>query len=351
MRGGVVKLGWLAAASMLSAVMMIPARGGLVPSPAPAVWWLSPRKFEVLHNGDVQATFRLEDAPEHGTSAVLLVNDTEVLRTTTTQPSVMLSGLAPGICELTVHVLHGGELIASASTLFLISSAALDPSGLGTQAPPDPDGEWKAAVAFGSDDWGRTADMIPIFPHLGELERTVREGWDPGSWGRATVETAADVERLFDIIDGLNVDGITPAHQRLVLSPYWMVGGPNFTAMAETGCPSADTCEYRECLIDESTGAPSAWPHCRGDLRQLYYSGFQNRLWHPQYHGRSHFDVQAWLSYLRSDEVAQKYFRRGMVFCNDTSLDTNQHPRTLLSEHVREHTIPGVSENNPSQVS
>ena len=125
----------------------------------------------------------------------------------------------------------------------------------------------------------------------------------------------------------------------------------NFTAMAETGCPSADTCEYRECLIDESTGAPSAWPHCRGDLRQLYYSGFQNRLWHPQYHGRSHFDVQAWLSYLRSDEVAQKYFRRGMVFCNDTSLDTNQHPRTLLSEHVREHTIPGVSENNPSQVS
>ena len=30
-----------------------------------------------------------------------------------------------------------------------------------------------------------------------------------------------------------------------------------------------------------------------GDLRELYQSGFRHGLWHPQYHGRSHFDVQA----------------------------------------------------------
>jgi hypothetical protein len=110
-----------------------------------------------------------------------------------------------------------------------------------------------------------------------------------GSWGRATVETAADVERLLDVIEGLNVDGLAAAHQRLVLSPYWMVGGPDYPAMAAAGCPSAATCEYREKLIHNSAGAPSAWPHCRGDLRALYYSGFQHRLWHPQviyYRGR-----------------------------------------------------------------
>ena len=100
----------------------------------------------------------------------------------------------PGICELTVQVVHAGEVVATATTLFLISSAAVDVRGLGSLSPPDPDSEWKAAVAFGSDDWGRTADMIPIFPHHGELDRTEKEGWDPGSWGRATVETAADVE-------------------------------------------------------------------------------------------------------------------------------------------------------------
>ena len=172
----------------------------------------------------------------------------------------------------------------------------------------------------------------------------------PGSWGRATVETAADVERLLGVIEGLNLDGVSAAHQRLVFSPYWMVGGPDYRAMAALGCPSGDKCEYRETLIDSSPGAPAAWPHCRGDLRELYYSGFRHRLWHPQYHGRSHFDVDAWLSYLRSDPVAQGYFRRGMVFCNDTSLDANHHPRTLLSEHVREHPIPGVSENNSTKV-
>lgn len=258
------------------------ARAGLVPTPAVSVWFLSPRKFEVLHSSDVQATFRLENAPERGTSAVLLVNDTEALRTSMRQPSVLLSGLMPGICELTVQVLRDGEVVASASTLFLISSAAADPRGLGSVAEPDPDGEWRAAVAFGSDDWGRTADMIPIFPHLDELHRTEKEGWDPGSWGRATVETAADVERLFDVVEGLNVDGVTPAHQDLVLSPYWMVGGPDYSAMSNSGCPSGDGCKYKETMLHDSPGAPSGWPHCRGDLRQLYYSGYRSRLWHPQ---------------------------------------------------------------------
>jgi len=180
---------------------------GLVRSPRASVWFISPREFDVLHGrqersaptywcsacvrpapcadpdehtSDVQATFRLEDAPEHGTSAVLFVNGTEALRTSTTQSSVLLSGLTPGVCELTVQVLHGGEVIASSETLFLISSAALDPRGLGSPSSPDPSGEW-TAVAFGSDDWGRSADMIPIFPHQAELDRTEREGWDPGA--------------------------------------------------------------------------------------------------------------------------------------------------------------------------
>jgi hypothetical protein len=264
---------------------VFPTWAGLVPAQTTSVWFISPRRFEILHSSDLQVIFRLKDAPEVGISAALFVNDTEALRTSTTQPSVMLSGLTPGICELKVQVLHDGEIVASATTLFLISSAASDPRGLGSLIPPDPQGEWKVAVAFGSDDWGRTADMIPIFPHHVELDRTQHEGWDPGSWGRATVETATDVERLFDIIQGLNVDGVTAVHQQLVLSPYWIVGGPDYAAMAATGCPSATTCEYKEKLIHDTAGAASAWPHCRGDLRSVYHSGFQHRLWHPQYHG------------------------------------------------------------------
>ena len=263
------RAGALAALSLLGgALLMSSAQAGLVPAPPPAVWFVSPRQFEVLHTDEVQATFRIENAPPSqggDAGAVLLVNGTEALRTATTQPSVTLSGLAPGICELTVQVLHEHAVVASASALFLISSAARDARGMGSPTEPDADGEWTAAVAFGSDDWGRSADTIPVFPHQGELDQTRRQGWDPGAWGRATVETAGDLERLFDLLEGLNVDGLTPVHQRVVLSPYFVVGGPDFRAMAHTGCPGRARCAYRETLLHQSAGPPAAWPHCRGE--------------------------------------------------------------------------------------
>ncbi len=65
---------------------------------------------------------------------------------------------------------------------------------------------------------------------------------------------------------------------------------------------------------------------------------------------RSHFDQRAWIAYLREDKIAQEWFAKGVVFCNDTSTDVNGALRSLLSEHVREHVIDGVSENDPKEV-
>eukprot|EP00288_Rhodomonas_lens_P004424 CAMPEP_0177742674 /NCGR_PEP_ID=MMETSP0484_2-20121128/28791_1 /TAXON_ID=354590 /ORGANISM="Rhodomonas lens, Strain RHODO" /LENGTH=116 /DNA_ID=CAMNT_0019257031 /DNA_START=63 /DNA_END=409 /DNA_ORIENTATION=+ len=95
-----------------------------VPPPPPTVRILSPRKFQVLHDGDVDVVYRVE-GHARGAQAVLKLNGTETLRTTTPQPSVMLAGLPPGICELSVvlHFEHNGHISSSeASTLFLISS-------------------------------------------------------------------------------------------------------------------------------------------------------------------------------------------------------------------------------------
>jgi hypothetical protein len=314
---------------------------------------LSPIDFEVLHHSEVQVEYRLSGETSAVSAAILLVNGTEALRTMNRQPSVSLSGLTPGICNLSVRVVgHHGELVADASTLFFISSAAATPNqGDAKEVPPpehDDEGRW-FAIAFGSDDWGWGANSIPVFPSMEELRRARDEGWDPGSWGSASVETRDDIERLFDLIEGLN-EG-TPAHQRVVLSPYWVVGGPDFRAMAASGCPGAETCAYHERVWSSNdVGPPGAWPFCRGDLRPLVRSGFEAGLWHPQYHGRSHFDTRAWVAYLRNDLVSQRYFARGMVFCNDTMLDNNGHPRTLISEHVREHPLPGVSDNDSAQV-
>jgi hypothetical protein len=33
------------------------------------------------------------------------------------------------------------------------------------------------------------------------------------------------------MIEGLNEERLAASHQRLVLSPYWVVGGPDFEAM------------------------------------------------------------------------------------------------------------------------
>ncbi len=67
-------------------------------------------------------------------------------------------------------------------------------------------------------------------------------------------------------------------------------------------------------------------------------------------YSRSHFDHRAWIAYLRDDKVAQEWFSKGVVFCNDTSTDANGALRSLMSEHVREHVIKGVSENDPKEV-
>eukprot|EP00960_Hanusia_phi_P024540 723081-Hanusia_phi.AAC.1 len=323
------------------------ALSSLTPSPPPTVKIISPRKFAVLHTDTVQIIYRVEGAEEE--QARLFVNGSMMLETTGTQPSVTLAGMAPGVCQLTVTVEDvNGEKVAEDTTWFLISSAALHREKV--------DGEegrrklvvpWPA-VAFGSDDWGRIADTIPIFPRQEDLERTERGGWDPGAWGRATVEQASDLYRLFDMIEGIN-EGWRE-EQRLVLSPYFVVGGPDYRRMRSAGCPEEETCVYAEKLLHNSTGAAASWPYCRGDLRRLYRSGFKEQVWHPQYHGRSHFDVRAWVRYLREDETARRYFEEGMVFCNDTEQDTNGKLRSLLSEHVREHAIPGVSENREEEI-
>ena len=64
-------------------------------------------------------------------------------------------------------------------------------------------------------------------------------------------------------------------------------------------------CEYRELWWHNSSGGLGRWPYLRGDLREHYWAGFRAGLWHPEYHGRAHFDTRAWTAYLRAgDEVA-----------------------------------------------
>jgi hypothetical protein len=264
----------------------------LVPRPLPNVVLTSPRNLSILHESSLEVSYLLDNDLPRGMAVALIVNGSDTsLRTRKRSPNIQLSGLAPGICELEVAIVDesGSWTGINDSALIYISSAALSaPSkakypakdgGRGAGAQREHDGRTWPAVALCSDDWGRTADMIPVFPDQAALDRAVSEGWDPGAWGRATVETAADVRRLFDLLDGLNSAGAggaggipPPSHQRVAASPFWVVGGPAYDRMAARwGCPGSPRCRYEERRIDGPDGGPAAhWPHLRGDLRALY---------------------------------------------------------------------------------
>ena len=252
----------------------------LSPRPLPSIHILSPRNLSVHHESSIDLAYFVGGILPAGAVVQVVVNGTAALRTSKYNPTIQLAGLNPGVCEFVVEVLDFLERPVGArdTAMILITSAFLR----NWTAPDDEDlgGPWQA-VAFSSDDWGRTADMIPLFADKEALDHAVAEGWDPGSWGRATVETADDVRRLFDMLDDLNAPTLALTHQRIVVSPYWVVGGPAYDLMAQRGCPSGPGCGYEERRIDNSEGAAAYWPFLRGDLRELYRSGLDRGLWHP----------------------------------------------------------------------
>ena len=134
-----------------------------------------------------------------------------------------------------------------------------------------------------------------------------------GSPSRATVETSSDLDELFDLLSRLNSGH--PSPKQVVITPFWVVAGPDYDSMRDSGCPGRASCSYRELWWHNSSGGPARSPYERGDLRARYRKGFQKGLWHPEYHGRSHFDTSAWVGYLRAeDAVTSWYFNNGLTY-------------------------------------
>jgi len=117
----------------------------------------------------------------------------------------------------------------------------------------------------------------------------------------------------------------------VVLTPFFTVGGPDFKAMRNMGCPSNDSCLYKESLLDAKEWGLSMPPFNRGDLRSLYKMGFEKGLWHPEYHGLAHFNYKNWAEGLKNnDPNGVICFNLGVV-CLTNHLD-------LRSENLIDHS-------------
>eukprot|EP00960_Hanusia_phi_P028594 747494-Hanusia_phi.AAC.1 len=161
-------------------------------------------------------------------------------------------------------------------------------------------------IAIGSDDWGRWSNSLPVWPNMEARTSAMLEmGWPSGGEPMlSTVEGEEDLKDLHAMLSELNRN--VERRLQVVLTPFWVVGGPDFEEMRGTGCPTKSTCEYRELLWHNSSGG-----HARSPYNRLFVDG----LWHPEYHGRSHFDTRAWVHYLREgDKFSRYYFQQGMVF-------------------------------------
>lgn len=176
-------------------------------------------------------------------------------------------------------------------------------------------GETFKFVSIGSDDWGRWSGHGPVWPDNATREMFWQEGlWlSGGDPSRATAETIDDLHGLYSFLERIN-EGVPRAH-RAVLTPFFVVAGPDFDAMRDSGCPGGDSCRYAELFWHNSSGGLARIPFERGDLRDAFREGFLRELWHPEYHGRSHFDTRAWAAYVAEGEgVTSVYFDNGLTY-------------------------------------
>lgn len=220
----------------------------------------------------------------------------------------------------------------------------------------------RSFVVLSVDDFGRWTDSVPLFPNPEFMSNHSDLIIQNNFWyRRATVETSHDLQQLAQAL--LNLNHNVSYEQRALLTPHWIVGGPDFGAMRAAGCganrsspptqqhqlsqrtpttslspilldlhlmtdnqdhlqPSLkdyDSCVYKEQLLSDAgpTGLDQA-PYWRGDLREHYKSLWKQGLWHPEYHGRSHFSVAKWLKLLKTDPKTQACFENNLVCATDT---------------------------------
>ncbi|GAB0497789.1 hypothetical protein MMPV_009126 [Pyropia vietnamensis] len=222
----------------------------------------------------------------------------------------------------------------------------------------------RSFLVISGDDWGRVADSVPLFPNNSHWEAHADLHIANGSlwYARAGVETVDDVRRLAHFLRSLNAG--VPFSQQAVLTPHWVVGGPDFEAMrsawkanaaaaavgvhgpgsrndmdasdaavADDDLPAHAVPAYQELPLsrDGPFGLERAPYHRPSSLRFAYLDLFRSGLWHPEFHGRSHFGTAAWLSALRTDTKARACFAAGLVCATDPAVLRSEFSEAALA--------------------
>lgn len=117
-------------------------------------------------------------------------------------------------------------------------------------------------VAIGSDDWGRWTSVLPVWPDEPEFKEALKGGyWPHAPTVPQRAETLEDINAMRGMLRKIN-EGVS-YRQRVTLTPYVIVGGPDYEAMRDACCPDGPGCSYRELMYPQTPGGLSKPPYDR----------------------------------------------------------------------------------------
>lgn len=144
-------------------------------------------------------------------------------------------------------------------------------------------------VVIESDDWGSVRmPSMQAFQALKDAGLDM-DSEDFGRYNRNdTLATRQDLSALFDVLSGHVDQKGNPA----VVTAVAVVANPDFRKIRESG--------FRDYFFEPFTDTLDRYGH--SGAFQLWKEGLARHLFVPQFHGREHLNVAAWMRALQSGE-------------------------------------------------
>lgn len=146
-------------------------------------------------------------------------------------------------------------------------------------------------VVFESDDWGsirmRSNEILKHLEKKGLIPKNdYYNRYD-------ALASESDLTNFFEVLSSIkDVNGNFP-----VFTANTIVANPDYDRIATSG--------YEKYYFEIFTETLKKYPK-HGNAFSLWKEGIDNRVFHPQYHGRDHVNVDTWLNRLKNNESNAK---------------------------------------------
>ena len=189
-------------------------------------------------------------------------------------------------------------------------------------------------VVIESDDWGAVR-----MSSRKALQKIAEEGIDTEQCHYVQNDALAsekDLEKFFDLLTShKNAQGESP-----VITANVIMANPDFKKIKDSGFK-----EYYYKLFPDSL---AVYPEHRNSF-SLWKEGMKAGIYHPQFHGREHLQVERWLHFLKDNESDTRIAFENGVFGLSTTVTTEQRPSYMAaydwnSEESRAFILNSIAE-------